>query len=266
MRVVHCAAWTAVDACESDADRAWLANALAVRYVADACRRADAHLVHMSTDYVFSGAKPTPYTEWDPPDPLSTYGRSKLGGEYEALSAGIGATVVRTSWVCGEFGANMVKTILRLAGEQPQELAFVDDQIGHPSFCADLAPVLRRLAVDRRPGVFHVTNQGAVSWYEFAHAVVEASGRDPDMVRPISTTDMPAAAPRATPREQRAGQCGVAPRRPAAAPGLPRTAGGTRRPDQLTGSVGPWAPCCVAMFRRCTTPWACCATSSPSTR
>ena len=192
--VVHCAAWTAVDACESDADRAWLVNALAVRHVADACRQADAHLVHVSTDYVFSGSKAGPYVEWDPTDPLSAYGRSKLGGEWEALSAGIGATVVRTSWVCGEHGANMVKTILRLAAERP-ELAFVDDQIGHPSFCADLAPVLRRLAVDRRPGVHHVTNQGAVSWYEFAREVVAASGRDPVMVSPIATADLQPARP-----------------------------------------------------------------------
>ena len=192
--VVHCAAWTAVDACEDDVDRAWLANALAVRYVADACRQADAHLVHVSTDYVFSGSKPAPYVEWDPTDPLSSYGRSKLGGEVEALSAGIGATVVRTSWVCGEHGANMVKTILRLAAERPQ-LAFVDDQIGHPSFCADLAPMLRRLAVDRRPGIHHVTNQGAVSWFEFAREVVAASGRDPGMVSPIATADLQPARP-----------------------------------------------------------------------
>lgn len=195
--VVHCAAWTAVDACESDTDRAWLVNSLAVRNVADASRRAGAHLVHVSTDYVFSGSKPSPYVEWDPTDPLSVYGRSKLGGEHEALAAGIGATVVRTSWVCGEHGSNMVKTILRLASERPG-LSFVDDQIGHPSFCADLAPMLRRLAVDRRPGVHHVTNQGAVSWYEFAREVVAASGRDPAIVSPISTGDLqpPRPAPR----------------------------------------------------------------------
>ena len=192
--VIHCAAWTAVDACEEDPDRAWLMNALAVRAVAEACRRVDAHLLHVSTDYVFSGAKPEPYVEWDAPDPLSVYGRSKLGGEQEALTAGIGATVVRTSWVCGEHGSNMVKTILRLAAERPT-LTFVDDQVGHPSFCADLAPLLRTLAVDRRPGVHHVTNQGAVSWCEFARAVVAASGRDPAMVTPIATADLQPARP-----------------------------------------------------------------------
>jgi dTDP-4-dehydrorhamnose reductase len=195
--VVHAAAWTAVDACESDPDRAWAVNALAVRWVAEACRRTGAHLVHVSTDYVFDGTKTEPYVEWDTPNPQSAYGRSKLGGEHEALGAGIGATVVRTSWVCGEHGSNMVRTIMRLAAERP-ELAFVDDQVGHPSFCADLAPVLRRLAVDRRPGIHHVTNQGAVSWFGFAREVVAAMGKDPEMVRPISTADLdpPRPAPR----------------------------------------------------------------------
>lgn len=192
--VVHCAAWTAVDACEGDPDRAWRTNALAVRWIADGCRRAGSHLVHVSTDYVFSGEQDAPYNEWDVPDPLGVYGRSKLGGE---LEAGPDATVVRTSWVCGEHGSNMAKTILRLSGEM-DELAFVDDQRGHPSFTADLAPMIRRLGVDRRPGLHHVTNQGAVSWYEFAREVVSAAGRDPAMVRPIATADLqpPRPAPR----------------------------------------------------------------------
>lgn len=187
--VIHCAAWTAVDACESDAERAEQANHLAVRWVAEACAASGAHLVHISTDYVFDGNKPSPYVETDATNPLSVYGRSKLGGEHEALALGERAAVARTSWVCGEYGANMLKTVLRLAAERP-ELQFVDDQRGHPSFTADLAPMLRRLAAERHSGVFHVTNQGAVSWYEFAREVVAASGRDPDMVRPISTADL----------------------------------------------------------------------------
>ena len=184
--VIHCAAWTAVDACESDHQRAFLFNALAVRWVAEACARVGAHLVHISTDYVFDGTKTGPYHEWDVPNPQSVYGASKLAGEREALALGASAAAVRTSWVCGEFGANMVKTIMRLAHERP-ELAFVADQIGHPTFCADLAPMLRRLAVDRRSGVHHITNQGAVSWFEFAQAVVSAMGKDPSMVLPIAT-------------------------------------------------------------------------------
>jgi dTDP-4-dehydrorhamnose reductase len=114
------------------------------------------------------------------------YGRSKLAGEREA---GPDATVVRTSWICGEHGANMVRTVLRLAAEH-DTLAFVDDQRGCPTFAADLAPMLRRLAVDRRTGIHHVTNQGPVTWYEFARSIVAAMGKDPAMVRPISTAEL----------------------------------------------------------------------------
>jgi dTDP-4-dehydrorhamnose reductase len=192
--IVHCAAWTAVDACESDPDRAFAVNALAVRHVAEAARRVGAHVCHISTDYVFGGDKTEPYQEWDEPSPRSVYGRSKLAGERELDPD---ATIVRTSWVCGEHGSNMVKTILRVAAQQ-DELTFVDDQRGHPTFTADLAVAIRRLVIDRRPGVFHVTNQGAVSWYEFAREVMAAAGLDPDRVRPITTAELqpPRPAPR----------------------------------------------------------------------
>ncbi|MCU1366166.1 MAG: dTDP-4-dehydrorhamnose reductase, partial [Ilumatobacteraceae bacterium] len=165
-----------------------------VRWMAEACDRTSAHLVSISTDYVFDGTKIGPYTEWDATAPASAYGASKLAGEHEALALGAGATVVRTSWVCGQYGNNMVKTIMRFAAER-DSLSFVDDQIGHPSLCADLAPMLRRLAVDRRSGVIHVTNQGAVSWFEFAQAVVAAMGKSPEMVSPISTADLLPARP-----------------------------------------------------------------------
>jgi len=192
--VVNSAAWTAVDANEGDPDRAWSVNALAVRHVADGARRVGASVCHLSTDYVFDGTKDGPYVEWDRPNPMSVYGRSKLGGE---LELGPGDTIVRTSWVCGFHGGNMVKTILRLAGEH-ESLSFVDDQRGHPTFADDLAAVVRRLVVERRPGVFHVTNQGAVSWYEFAREVLRAAGLDPERVRPIATADLdpPRPAPR----------------------------------------------------------------------
>jgi dTDP-4-dehydrorhamnose reductase len=199
--VVNCAAWTAVDACESDPERAFAANALAVRWIAEACDRVGAHLVTVSTDYVFDGALDRPYHEWDATNALGVYGRSKLAGEHEALALGASAAVVRTSWVCGEHGANMVKTIMRLVAggdDTPGRLAFVDDQRGHPTMTADLAPMLRRLALDRRSGVHHITNQGAVSWFEFAQAVVSAMGRNPDLVRPIATAELdpPRPAPR----------------------------------------------------------------------
>jgi dTDP-4-dehydrorhamnose reductase len=194
--IVHAAAWTAVDACEGDPDRAFLVNALATRHIGEAARRVGAHLVAFSTDYVFDGDAPDPYTEWDRPNPRSVYGRSKLAGELE-LAAVPDATILRISWVCGRHGANMVKTILRLTAEHPT-LRFVDDQRGYPTFADDLAGMTRRLVAERRPGLFHVTNQGAVTWFEFARAVLEAAGADPARVEPITTADLdpPRPAPR----------------------------------------------------------------------
>jgi dTDP-4-dehydrorhamnose reductase len=196
--VVHAGAWTAVDACESDPDRAMAVNAIGSRHVAEAARRVNAHLLYVSTDYVFDGTKPAPYDEWDVPNPTSVYGRSKRAGEEEILShAAGGAAVIRISWVCGRYGNNMVKTLLRLAanGAEPN---FVTDQIGHPTIVGDLVPVLRRLASERRPGVFHVTNQGVVSWFDFARATFAAAGADPERVHPITTAqlDPPRPAPR----------------------------------------------------------------------
>jgi dTDP-4-dehydrorhamnose reductase len=194
--VVHAGAWTAVDACEGDPDRAYRVNALGTRWVADACRRAGSYLCYVSTDYVFDGTKEDAYVEWDQTNPQSVYGRSKLGGEHEVAALAPEAGVVRTSWVCGEHGHNMVKTVLGLA-DRPQ-LAFVDDQRGSPSFTLDLAICIRQLAVKRLPGTFHVTNQGAVSWYEFVRDILEVSGHDPSTVKPISTADLdpPRPAPR----------------------------------------------------------------------
>jgi dTDP-4-dehydrorhamnose reductase len=192
--IVHAGAWTAVDACEGDPDRAFRVNTLGTRHVAEAARSVGAWVCYLSTDYVFDGTKPEPYREWDTPNPTSVYGRSKLGGEQEI---GPNATIIRTAWVCGYHGSNMVKTILRLADER-DELAFVDDQRGNPSFAADLASMIRRLVVERRPGLFHVTNQGAVSWFEFARAVLELAGADPGRVRPISTAEL--TPPRPAPR------------------------------------------------------------------
>jgi dTDP-4-dehydrorhamnose reductase len=195
--IVHAGAWTAVDACESDPDRAWKVNALGCRHIAEAARSVGAHVVAVSTDYVFDGSSPDPYTEWDRPNPQSVYGRSKLGGEREILDGLPGATVVRTSWVCGPHGQNMVKTVLRLA-TAGGPLRFVDDQRGCPTFTGDLAGLLLRLGVARRPGVFHVTNQGPTTWYQFARDVIGAAGADPGVVEPIATADLdpPRPAPR----------------------------------------------------------------------
>ncbi len=189
--IVHGAAFTAVDLCETEVDTAYRVNTLSVRHFAEAARLVGAHLAYVSTDYVFDGTKDSPYLEWDRPNPQSVYGATKLGGEMELGSE---ATIMRTSWVCGEYGNNMVKTILGLLDSHPT-LRFVDDQRGHPSFCADLATMIYTLATQKRPGRFHVTNQGAVSWYEFAQEVARAAGEDPNRVEPIATADMKPARP-----------------------------------------------------------------------
>ena len=192
--VIHAAAWTAVDACEGDPDRAVAVNALGTRHVAEGARLVGAHVCYLSTDYVFDGRAPRPYTEWDEPNPLSVYGRTKLAGEREL---GAGHSVVRTSWVCGRHGANIVHTVLRLADEGGT-LRFVDDQLGCPTFTSDLAPAVRSLALSRRPGVYHMTNQGPTTWFGFARAIVAAAGRGPDRVEAVKTGDLrpPRPAPR----------------------------------------------------------------------
>ena len=190
--VLHGGAFTAVDACESDPDTAFAVNALGTRNIAEAAVGVGAHLVYISTDYVFDGTLDRPYVEWDQPNPRSVYGRSKLGGELEVHEvAGPSATVVRTAWVSGAHGSNMVKTVLRLAAADPDApLRFVDDQHGCPTFTADLAQAVVRLALDRRPGTFHVTNQGETTWFGFARAALAAAGSDPDRVLPITTGDL----------------------------------------------------------------------------
>lgn len=184
--VVNAAAWTAVDECEGDPDRALRVNALGVRHIADGARRVGAHVTHVSTDFVFDGTKRGPYTEWDDPSPISVYGRSKLGGERELDP---GSTIVRTSWVFGRHGANMVKTLLALAAGDG-EVRFVDDQRGCPTAADDLAAVIRHLVTARIPGTFHVTNTGATTWFDFARDVFAAAGADPARVLPIATSDL----------------------------------------------------------------------------
>ena len=192
--VLHGGALTAVDACETEVELAFAVNAIGTRNVAEAAAAVGAHLLYVSTDYVFDGTSARPYREWDAPNPMSVYGATKLAGERECPP---GSTIVRTSWVSGAHGANMVKTVLRLA-EGDGILRFVDDQHGSPTFTADLAPAIVTLGTNRRPGIFHVTNQGPTTWYEFAREIVALAGRDPELVLPISTAEMdpPRPAPR----------------------------------------------------------------------
>lgn len=195
--VIHCGAWTNVDGCELDPDRAFQINALGTRHVAEGAARVGARVVYVSTDYVFDGRGAGPsgggaYTEWDAPNPVSNYGRSKLGGEHELRNIlGADAAIVRTSWVVGRFGTNFVKTMLRVAADPTKDrVTVVDDQRGCPTFTADLAPMLRRLAVARIPGIFHVSNDGPLSWFEFARAIFAEGGFDPQRVVAIPTSEL----------------------------------------------------------------------------
>jgi dTDP-4-dehydrorhamnose reductase len=190
--VLHGGAFTAVDLCETEVDAAYTVNAIGTRNVNEAAALVGAHVVCVSTDYVFDGTAGRPYREWDPPNPTSVYGKSKLAGERECRP---GSTIVRTSWLCGAHGKNMVRTALRLA-EGEGEMRFVDDQHGSPTFTADLAPAIVTLGLDRRPGIFHVTNSGVTTWCGFVRAILAAAGADPERVKPIRTADRNDPAPR----------------------------------------------------------------------
>jgi len=226
--VLHGGAFTAVDACESDVDTAFAVNAMGTRHMAEAAVAVGAHLVYVSTDYVFDGTSDDPYVEWDTPAPRSVYGRSKLGGEQEVRSlCGPAGTIVRTAWVSGAHGANMVKTVRRLAAASPDStLRFVDDQHGCPTFTADLARAVVRLGADRRPGTFHVTNQGETTWFGFVREVLAASGHDPARVEPIGTADLDPPRPAPRPANSRLDNAAL---RLSGLPALPRWEGALAR-------------------------------------
>lgn len=190
--VVNCAAWTDVDGAEGDEDAATAVNAAGTANVAAAAARSGAHLLHVSTDYVFDGAATEPYVESSPTNPLSAYGRSKLAGEL-ALDLER-AAIVRASWLFGAHGANFPATMLRLAGER-EELTVVDDQVGFPTFTGHLAPALVALAEARATGILHAGGDAPCTWYEFARAIFAQAGRDV-AVRPGRTRDLARPAPR----------------------------------------------------------------------
>jgi len=195
--IVHAAAYTAVDDCESNESLAFEVNAVGTSNVVAAAREVGARLIYVSTDYVFDGTKPEAYLEHDRPSPASVYGRSKLAGEIAVAELGERGLIVRTSWVCGANGSNMVKTILRAAEKYPR-LTFVDDQRGKPTFTIDLADALLTLAQRDDAGVMHVTNEGEVSWFEFCQDVLRFADLDPARVLPCTTDELqpPRPAPR----------------------------------------------------------------------
>lgn len=193
--VVNCAAYTAVDAAESDEPRAMLVNGRAPALLAEACVRHNAQLLHLSSDYVFDGMASSPYTEEAPAAPLSAYGRSKLEGERAAMGAGV-ALVLRTSWLYSPFGGNFVKTMLRLSANRP-EIAVVADQLGSPTYAHDLAWAIASIVASGhfRPGLFHYANRGMCSWYDLAREVVRLASRQ-CRIRAITTEQYPTPAVR----------------------------------------------------------------------
>lgn len=173
--VVNCAAYTDVNGAESRAELALQVNAAGARNVALAATESHARCVYISTDYVFDGTKPTPYVEEDPIGALNAYGQSKAMGEKECMAAAPDHAVIRSSWLYGPFGRNFVSTILRLASEH-NALRVVADQVGTPTYTRDFARAIAEIAFSSHSGIFHVTNSGHCSWYEFACAIVREAG------------------------------------------------------------------------------------------
>lgn len=192
--VVHAAAMTDVDRCESEPDLALRVNRDATRYVADLARERGAIFVYVSTDYVFDGAKRSPYLEEDPTGPVNAYGRSKLEGERAAESSGAKTLVVRTSWLFGTGGKNFVDTIA-LKLERGESLRVVDDQKGSPTYTRDLAHAIELLLRRGSLGTVHATNSGATTWYGLAREIARALGSDAP-IAPVTTEGFPRPAAR----------------------------------------------------------------------
>lgn len=192
--VIHAAAYTDVEGAEGEPDKAMAINAEGTERVARAAAKTGARLIYLSTDYVFDGQKGAPYRETDEPNPLNAYGRSKLEGERRALAYCANTLVVRTAWLYGAHGKNFVKTIMRLASEQP-ELRVVADQRGCPTHAGDLAQALARILDTDLRGVVHAAGAGDCTWYEFACTIVSLMGSSVT-VRPITTAEAKRAAPR----------------------------------------------------------------------
>ena len=199
--IVNSAAYTAVDKAESEVELAQAVNGMAPKIMAEEAEKIGALLLQVSTDYVFDGQKNTPYLETDPTHPLSSYGKSKLAGEIGIQQVTDNYLILRTAWVYGVYGkGNFVKTMLRL-GQDREELRVVADQVGSPSWAKDIADAIAQLLQSETTGIYHFTNSGVVSWYDFAIAIFEEARAlgfplKVQRVIPITTADYPTPAVR----------------------------------------------------------------------
>ncbi len=192
--VIHCAAYTAVDKAESEAELALTVNGLATRKIAEACREVGAKMLYVSTDYVFGGDGETPYEISDEKAPQNIYGKSKLLGEDSVIALLREYFIVRISWVFGSNGKNFVKTMLNF-DKRRKKISVVDDQVGSPTYTADVAPLLVDMINSDKYGIYHATNEGFCSWAEFAEEIFKQAGRE-ITVEKIPTSDYPTPAKR----------------------------------------------------------------------
>lgn len=194
--IVNCAAFTAVDKAESSQELCHLLNAKAPEYLAAAVAKRGGYLVQVSTDYVFDGTNHTPYTEDEATCPNSVYGSTKLEGEKLAMAACVNTMIIRTAWLYSTFGNNFVKTMIRLGQEKP-ELGVIFDQIGTPTYAGDLAAAIMA-AINHGivPGIYHFSNEGVISWYDFTKAIHRIAGITSCHVKPLHTAEYPTPAAR----------------------------------------------------------------------
>ena len=194
--IVNCAAYTAVDKAESDLLLARKLNADAPAFLAEAVAKRGGWMVQVSTDYVFDGTKHTPYVETDEPCPNSVYGQTKLEGEQAVSKLCPNAMIIRTAWLYSEFGNNFVKTMIRL-GKEREQLGVIFDQVGTPTYAHDLATVIMT-AIDKgiKRGVYHFSNEGVTSWYDFTKSIHRLSGITTCKVSPLHTVEYPTPANR----------------------------------------------------------------------
>lgn len=193
--IIHCAAYTDVDGCEKNEEKAYLINSTGTQNIALVCQKLDIPMVYISTDYVFDGAKNEPYLEFDKPNPLSVYGKSKYAGEAFVTFLLNKFYIIRTSWLFGYGGKNFVDTIINLTYEK-DELCVVNDQVGCPTYASDLAGAISELIETPFFGIYHITNDGCCSWYEFAKSIITTAGIKGKKITPTETKNFPRPAKR----------------------------------------------------------------------